>query len=684
MAPVLLPALCLLLGLAAASAFDLTIPIADDKVTAIEDMKRVVHLLTVAETKVRFAQLHAKHGRSTPPPRQNKIDHFVVLYQENRGFDHTFGCMGLKDSAGGPPADGVDPVEGRYIPTDPKVAVDKKNASTFVRAQCGTAPYVCQGGPGYDPYAGKFGPGGNPNAYPYGPMDDKNSYSHGAKGESLKLFAKAQLPIKDAISQHFGVFNKLYTAVPTSSTPNHHFTQSGTSCGSINNNDYQQCGGTTLLFPQLTMYDSMHLDNVSFKFYMNSTCGSQIGGKPCHSLGPTQDTSPVLSPDTSLAGVVRYTDRFQSHAAFYEDAAAGNLSSFSWLNAKSEACDHPCHDIAKGERQQKDIYEALRAGPKWNRTLFLIAYDDAGGTYDHVVPPHEGVPDDESPCQAPCQSFDFRRLGLRSTAMLISPWVAAGRVFQEPQAPFDPHAGSGRSPYNTSQFELTSVAGTVKHLFNLTTFLTKRDMWAGNFEELLLDKPRTDAPMHLPDAPALTGPGQVPWAPPPAALPPSPGTPPNMSLFARFFNGSNGSNCSFLSGASNGVSSNCSNATFFYPNGTLRNSTDASAALLAFLASEKAANNATYSLFDPSPWDQPFVAQHCPHVANSIAAKDRKPESLCPGLKTANVKQRREIALYSKLASTPQPDVDSMTYDEAAMHHAWLWHHWLEMGAPAK
>ena len=82
----------------------------------------------------------------------------------------------------------------------------------------------------------------------------------------------------------------------------------------------------------------------------------------------------------SLAGVVRYTDRFKSHTAFYEDAAAGNLSAFTWINAKEEACDHPCHDMAKGERAQKDIYEALRAGPGWNSTLFLIAYDDAGGT----------------------------------------------------------------------------------------------------------------------------------------------------------------------------------------------------------------------------------------------------------------------------------------------------------------
>ena len=51
----------------------------------------------------------------------------------------------------------------------------------------------------------------------------------------------------------------------------------------------------------------------------------------------------------------------------------------------------------------------------------------------------------------------------------------------------------------------------MKNLFNLTGFLTKRDAWAGNFEELLLDTPRTDAPMHLPSPPPPTGN----WTPPP-------------------------------------------------------------------------------------------------------------------------------------------------------------------------
>lgn len=35
-------------------------------------------------------------------------------------------------------------------------------------------------------------------------------------------------------------------------------------------------------------------------------------------------------------------------------------------------------DVALGERLQKDIYEALRAGPGWNRTMLLVTYDDAG------------------------------------------------------------------------------------------------------------------------------------------------------------------------------------------------------------------------------------------------------------------------------------------------------------------
>lgn len=89
-----------------------------------------------------------------------------------------------------------------------------------------------------------------------------------------------------------------------------------------------------------------------------------------------------------------------------------------------------------------------------------------GGFYDHVVPPDQGVPDDEcadilafqgavictvshhnpavrSPCQyggnatqraIGCHKpFDFRRLGIRVTSMLMSPWIPANTAIKSPK-----------------------------------------------------------------------------------------------------------------------------------------------------------------------------------------------------------------------------------------------------------
>ena len=75
----------------------------------------------------------------------------------------------------------------------------------------------------------------------------------------------------------------------------------------------------------------------------------------------------------------------------------------------------------------------------------------------------------------------------------MSPYIPAGTVFQEPQG-----------PYGDSQFDLSSICSTAKHLFGVPGFLTRRDAWAGSFHELLtLNEPRTDAPMHLPDGPPI-------------------------------------------------------------------------------------------------------------------------------------------------------------------------------------
>ncbi|KAJ0444028.1 putative phosphoesterase, alkaline-phosphatase-like, core domain superfamily [Helianthus annuus] len=86
-------------------------------------------------------------------------------------------------------------------------------------------------------------------------------------------------------------------------------------------------------------------------------------------------------------------------------------------------------------------------------------------------------------------NFQFDRLGVRVPAILISPWIEPGTVLHEPSGPFP-----------TSQYEHSSIPATVKKIFNLKEFLTKRDEWAGTFEGVLTrTTPRTDCPVALPE-----------------------------------------------------------------------------------------------------------------------------------------------------------------------------------------
>ena len=298
-------------------------------------------------------------GGMAPP----SILHFVVLLLENHAADNLFGCMGLE---------GFDGIRaGHTLPVDPD-----DPSKGVVHVSCGSAPYVCTNAPGYDTFASKFPlNGSNPHSYPYSEQDDRYSAPRGARSgsTSVQMFAPEQIPVKAALAKEFGVFNRLYTAVPSASSPNHLFAQSATSCGMTANVLYDDCGGSTVTFPQKTIFDSLKSHGVSFGFYLNSTCGTDEN--PCHGEDPhnPDSASAINTPDVAMEGVGRHKDRFFSQELFYHQAASGTLPRLVWLHPPIQACDHPCHDIAKGERFLKDIYEALRAGPNWHRTVFFVS-----------------------------------------------------------------------------------------------------------------------------------------------------------------------------------------------------------------------------------------------------------------------------------------------------------------------
>jgi phospholipase C len=50
---------------------------------------------------------------------------------------------------------------------------------------------------------------------------------------------------------------------------------------------------------------------------------------------------------------------------------------------------HPPADVRDGEALIKQVYETIRNSPVWNRSVFIIVFDEHGGFFDHVAaPPH--------------------------------------------------------------------------------------------------------------------------------------------------------------------------------------------------------------------------------------------------------------------------------------------------------
>lgn len=196
-------------------------------------------------------------------------------------------------------------------------------------------------------------------------------------------------------------------------------------------------------------------------------------------------------------------DKFPSMETFYADAAKGTLPNYSFINPSESVQpelnntksyglmndQHPDHSMREGERLIKNVYESLRNGPKWNETLLIITYDEHGGFYDHVSPPQEGVPNPDG--KKNFYGFDFTRLGLRVPMILVSPWIAKGKLVSEPQ--------EKQKPKTTSQFEHSSIISSIMNIFGISERFSARTDWAATFDDLLheLDEPRTDCPEQL-------------------------------------------------------------------------------------------------------------------------------------------------------------------------------------------
>ncbi len=97
---------------------------------------------------------------------------------------------------------------------------------------------------------------------------------------------------------------------------------------------------------------------------------------------------------------------------FVADVRAGRLPAVSWLTPPVGLSDHPPSALCEGENWTVRTLDALMRSPLWRSTLVVLTWDDFGGFYDHVTPPH----------------MDLYGLGPRVPAIIISPWSKQGYV----------------------------------------------------------------------------------------------------------------------------------------------------------------------------------------------------------------------------------------------------------------
>lgn len=398
------------------------------------------------------------------------IKHVVLLMQENRAFDHMCGYF-----------PGVNGLTGKE--TNPYDTTDPNSKTVAVG---NTSPYIGPFDPDHSTPAttqkifGKAGEAAQkePKMDGFVEFEYGGGKKHADPSSVMNMFTPDRVPVMKALSDEFVLFDRFFCSHPGPTWPNRLFQLLGTSMGCTETSQTHK-GGISPLYPGKTIFDSVEEAGLDWGMYYADA-----------PLELVMLRKLALNPG-----------KIHGWEKFHKDMAEGSLPAFSWVNPRwgvnkttGEGAndDHPDHDVRLGQGLMKEIYEALRASPAWNETLFIITYDEHGGFYDHVPTPL-GVPAPDDIKSYP-DDFDFTRLGIRIPVLAISPWLPKGHV-----------EGKANGPQPNSEYDATSVLSTMKDIFGLPSYLTKRDAWAGNFTHLLLKEPRTDCPMTLPAAPKSLG-----------------------------------------------------------------------------------------------------------------------------------------------------------------------------------
>ncbi|MGL4257558.1 MAG: alkaline phosphatase family protein [Microbacterium sp.] len=464
---------------------------------------------------------------AVPPRHEPGFDHVVVLMGENRSFDNLLGWLYTPDDLpDGETFDGLafgdyanvaptgaripahpysgptDEVMGRPNP-DPGEEFPHVNTQLFgtVDPPANATSQIGQMQPPYN-----APPAGTPATMSGFVQDYWNNYERLREGRAPSVeearhimggFSPEQLPVLSTLAREFAVFDAWFAAVPSQTYCNRSFFHASTSHGYVTNKD----GGgydKWLDAPRTpTIFNRLEEAGVSWKVYFDEIQFVSLTG---------------MMHAPALEEYWR-TGRFGHMTEFYEDARAGTLPAYAFIEPRmvynhndfhppfgvyrssvvdgAMIIDSAVSDVRAGEKLVASVYNAIRdsaapGGSNAMNTLLLITFDEHGGTYDHVPPPAATPP--VAGASRGEMGFAFDRLGPRVPAIAVSAYTRRHTIIHD-----EMHHGA--------------VIATLTRLHGLRP-LTRRDAGANDlFSIVNLTTPRQPSdwpvvhPMYAPPNP---------------------------------------------------------------------------------------------------------------------------------------------------------------------------------------
>lgn len=282
--------------------------------------------------------------------------------------------------------------------------------------------------------------------------------------EILDMYVPEQIPVMSGLARHYAVSDLWFCSVPSQTNTNRAFWAAGTAAGLVTNNFYdafkdswdprailvehqglavwsETHGSHSDRLPQgtRTMFDILEEDGIDWKYYWEA-------GWPPGGLGQ------YFRVAFEQFSGKKFDAKFPKLAQFKSDAAAGSLPDVTYIEPSWGGGTHwenklrgvgtefhPVADMFPPEFYVREVYEALRKGPAWDKTLLVITFDENGGTYDHY-PPWEAVPTGREPANENDRQFGFGfdLYGVRVPTLFINKWVQPGTIIRSDTAvPFD-------------------------------------------------------------------------------------------------------------------------------------------------------------------------------------------------------------------------------------------------------